>query len=369
MANSKITDLTAQTTVHDADPILIVDTSDTSQSASGTSKQITRNNFLTSAAIVAATLTKPLIGFIKGGGNNTNGHTVPNVTDDTFTLNAATQTLTNKTTANLINNTLLTANTEVDLVGSSGTLHFTAASDGGDYNIYSSNGSQTLAIYGSSSNSLSVKLLDGNLNIGSPTNNSGDAITTDATQTLTNKTFTSPKIGTSILDTNGNTHLLLTATASAVNNITYNNAATGGVPGFTASGSDSNIHVQIIGKGNGLTKISILRQDNTTNTYKHNSVILTGWGFILGNGTGTQSKSVTFGITFAAAPVVLTSGLNAIVGSDPTTIGSFTAASEDTVSGARSITTTGFTESMQKVSGTFGSTARFGFSWLAIGEL
>jgi len=52
------------------------------------------------------------------------------------------------------------------------------------------------------------------------------------TQTLTNKTLTSPKIGTSILDTNGNELALLTATSSAVNEITLANAATGMVQLF-----------------------------------------------------------------------------------------------------------------------------------------
>ena len=52
-------------------------------------------------------------------------------------------------------------------------------------------------------------------------------VTTAGTQTLTNKTLTSPKIGTSILDTNGNELALLTATSSAVNEITLANAATG----------------------------------------------------------------------------------------------------------------------------------------------
>ena len=43
------------------------------------------------------TLTTPTIGQIQGGGNNTSGHTVPNLADDTFALLAATQTLLNKT--------------------------------------------------------------------------------------------------------------------------------------------------------------------------------------------------------------------------------------------------------------------------------
>ena len=42
-------------------------------------------------------------------------------------------------------------------------------------------------------------------------------VTLTGTQTLTNKTLTSPAIGTSILDTNGNQLALLTATGSAVN--------------------------------------------------------------------------------------------------------------------------------------------------------
>ena len=79
---------------------------------------------------------------------------------------------------------------------------------------------------------------------------SGD-VTLTGTQTLTNKTLTSPKIGTSILDTNGNELFLLTATSSAVNELTYANAATGNAPSFTASGGDSNININLVPKGTG----------------------------------------------------------------------------------------------------------------------
>ena len=51
-------------------------------------------------------------------------------------------------------------------------------------------------------------------------------VTLTGTETLTNKTLTSPKIGTSILDTNGLELALITATGSAVNEITLANAAT-----------------------------------------------------------------------------------------------------------------------------------------------
>ena len=76
-------------------------------------------------------------------------------------------------------------------------------------------------------------------------------VTTTGTQTLTNKTLTSPKIGTSILDTNGAELFKLTATSSAVNELTYANAATGNNPSFTASGDDSNISINLVPKGTG----------------------------------------------------------------------------------------------------------------------
>ena len=70
-------------------------------------------------------------------------------------------------------------------------------------------------------------------------------VTLTGTQTLTNKTLTSPKIGTSILDTNGNELALLTATGSAVNEFTIANAATGNDPTLSATGGDSNIDIAI----------------------------------------------------------------------------------------------------------------------------
>ena len=79
---------------------------------------------------------------------------------------------------------------------------------------------------------------------------SGD-VTLTGTQTLTNKTLTAPKIGTSILDTNGNELFLLTATSSAVNELTYANAATGNNPSFTASG-ETNVGINLVPKGSGV---------------------------------------------------------------------------------------------------------------------
>jgi hypothetical protein len=83
-------------------------------------------------------------------------------------------------------------------------------------------------------------------------------VTETGTQTLTNKTLTDPKIGTKILDTGGNELFNLTATGSAVNELTYANAATGNPPTFTASGGDTNIGITLTPKGSGAVKLDLL---------------------------------------------------------------------------------------------------------------
>ena len=80
-----------------------------------------------------------------------------------------------------------------------------------------------------------------------------DDVTLTGTQTLTNKTLTAPKIGTSILDTNGNELLLLTATGSAVNELTLANAATGDGPILSATG-ETNVDINLNPKGTGTLK-------------------------------------------------------------------------------------------------------------------
>jgi len=80
-------------------------------------------------------------------------------------------------------------------------------------------------------------------------------VTLTGTQTLTNKTLTSPKIGTSILDTNGNELAKVTATSSAVNEFTIANAATGSGPTISSTGDDTNIDVNLLSKGTGTVNI------------------------------------------------------------------------------------------------------------------
>jgi len=74
-------------------------------------------------------------------------------------------------------------------------------------------------------------------------------VTPAGSQTLTNKTLTSPKITTSIADSSGNELIKTTATDSAVNEITLANAATGNNPTITSSGGNDNVGLDLKVKG------------------------------------------------------------------------------------------------------------------------
>ena len=116
-------------------------------------------------------------------------------------------------------------------------------------------------------------------------------VTLTGTQTLTNKTLTSPKIGTSILDTNGNELTKVTATSSAVNEFTIANAATGNDPTLSATGDDSNIDIAIKPKGTGETVVGTGAANATiTSNGAHD--------LILDTNSGTNSGTIT--ITDAA---------------------------------------------------------------------
>ena len=80
-------------------------------------------------------------------------------------------------------------------------------------------------------------------------------VTLTGTQTLTNKTLTSPKIGTSILDTGGNELMKITVTGSAENEFTMAAGASGAGPTLSSTGSsDTNIDININPGGTGVLK-------------------------------------------------------------------------------------------------------------------
>ena len=80
-------------------------------------------------------------------------------------------------------------------------------------------------------------------------------VTLTGTQTLTNKTLTSPKIGTSILDTGGNELMKITVTGSAENEFTMAAGASGAGPTLSSTGSsDTNIDINLDPAGSGVLK-------------------------------------------------------------------------------------------------------------------
>ncbi len=64
-------------------------------------------------------------------------------------------------------------------------------------------------------------------------------------------------------------------------------------------------HLVLTPGTNKFVKIAVLRQDDTTNAYKNNSIILSGWGRIAYSAAVTVSETATMGITFDDRPIVV----------------------------------------------------------------
>ena len=62
-------------------------------------------------------------------------------------------------------------------------------------------------------------------------------------------------------------------------------------------------HLVLTPGTNKFVKIAVLRQDNTTNAYKNNSIMLTGWGLVAYPAASNVTDTVTYGITFDAIPI------------------------------------------------------------------
>ena len=94
-------------------------------------------------------------------------------------------------------------------------------------------------------------------------------VTLTGTQTLTNKTLTSPKIGTDILDTSGNELINFTVTGSAQNEFTIAAGASGAGPTLSSTGSsDTNIDINVTPAGSGVTAIGGSMNPSVSSTGK-----------------------------------------------------------------------------------------------------
>jgi len=152
------------------------------------------------------------------------------------------------------------------------TFYFIKNSTSGAYTVQlkAASGSGATVTFSATDKGYKVIYLDGVATntgvIEIPLGEDGD-VTLTGTQTLTNKTLTSPKIGTNILDTNGNELVVLTATSSAVNEVTLANAATGGAPTITASG-ETNVGITLAAKGTGVVQVQTSMNPTISSTGK-----------------------------------------------------------------------------------------------------
>jgi len=143
---------------------------------------------------------------------------------------------------------------------------------------------------------------------------------------------------------------------------------------IVGGGGTTNDHV-VLKPGNAeLVKMQVLRQDDTSDSYVANQVILTGWGFFTTSGSNKrESGAVSFGITFDSAPVVVTGSLG-YKATDPTAIGDFAAIAGNigdigiTLHGY-GVTTSGFSVQIIRESANMTDGWRIGYSWTAIGTL
>jgi hypothetical protein len=119
-------------------------------------------------------------------------------------------------------------------------------------------------------------------------------VTLTGTQTLTNKTLTSPAIGTSILDTGGNELMKITVTGSAENEFTMAAGGSGAGPTLSSTGSsDTNIDMNLVPAGTGNVNLSadtVQVGDNNADA----TLTTQGTGdLILNTNNGTNAGNIT----------------------------------------------------------------------------
>ena len=142
--------------------------------------------------------------------------------------------------------------------GSSGgyTVQFKYVSGSGSSVTWGTTDKGTKIIYAAADDGTNPNIVDIGMGTGD-----GD-VTLTGTQTLTNKTLTSPAIGTSILDTNGLQLANVTATGSAVNEFTIANAAAGAGPTLSATGDETNVDINVTPKGSGKIALDGIKWPN-----------------------------------------------------------------------------------------------------------
>jgi hypothetical protein len=169
--------------------------------------------------------------------------------------------------------------------------------------------------------------------------------------------------------------------ASFVNaNHDHSNSAGGGSLGNTTAtslttntiGANGANHLALSAGTSKLVKLTVLRQDDTSNTYQSgNTVMLTGWGVMaITTATPNFAETVTFGVTFTQAPIVtITCGGDALTASGSAYgTGGFNIASW--AMQASALTASSFSAKASTSTGANpGANGFVWYQWTAIGEI
>ena len=143
----------------------------------------------------------------------------------------------------------------------------------------------------------------------------GVIVTEAGTQTLTNKTLTTPtitapKVGTSINDTSVNEVIKITATGSAVNELTIANGASTTGPTLSATGGGTDLNIIMTPKGTGSVELN--KAAFSSSTITANGAASTSATLIIGN-KGTQlDVSLANGTTIGEYKIFTNKGAGAM---------------------------------------------------------
>lgn len=207
---------------------------------------------ITPSTVNGLTFVAASVGFTIAGGTSSKTATIAgNFTTahgDDLTLTTTGSTNVTLPTSGTLVNTAVTTLSSLVSIGTITTGTWTATVIGAAYGGtgVANNAASTLTISGNFATTLTVS---GTTGVTLPT--AGTLATLAGSETLSSKTLTAAKIANAgfLADANGNELIIFTTTASAVNEITYANAATGNNPSITASGGDSNVGLVLSGKG------------------------------------------------------------------------------------------------------------------------
>lgn len=143
----------------------------------------------------------------------------------------------------------------------------------------------------------------------------GTFTTIAGSQTLTNKTLTSPTIntpviGTSLNDANGNEFIKFTTTGSAVNELTIANGASSTGPTLSATGGGTNLNIILTPKGTGSVELN--KAAFTSATITANGAASTAATLIIGNKGSALAVSLADGTTVGEYKIFTNKGAGAM---------------------------------------------------------